>query len=231
MDAARVIVVDDEPLTCTTYAKALIAAGHSVRTASDVFACRAALKAAPADVIVLDIGLPGIDGLTFAAELHDAQDVGVIVVTTRADVVTRIAALDEGADDYLVKPVHLGELAARVGSLQRRRTRTRGQRYQLSQWTVDLGHRIVFDRSGEIISTTRGEFDLIARLIEAQGKIVSREALSAAVSRGEGASDLRSVDALVSRLRRKLIPEDGASPLIVTASGFGYRLGASIEPL
>jgi two-component system torCAD operon response regulator TorR len=231
MDIARVIVVDDEPLTCATYAKVLSAEGHKVRTASDVFACRAALKADPADIIVLDLGLPGIDGLTFAAELRDGADVGVIVVTSRADVVTRIAALDEGADDYLVKPVHLGELAARVRSLLRRRTRARGQNYRFGQWTADLDRRTIVDRDGRLVVTTRGEFDLLARLVEANGKIVSRELLSEAVSRGDSDSDLRSVDALVSRLRRKLVPGSGEAPLIVTAPGFGYRLGPSVEPL
>jgi len=228
MDTARVIVVEDEPLTCATYAKILAAEGHEVRTACDAFACRAALKAGPADIIVLDLGLPGIDGLTFATELRSGGDMGVIVVTSRADVVTRIAALDEGADDYLVKPVHLGELAARVRSLQRRRAQTRGRRCRVGRWTVDLGRRTIAEDDRQAVSVTRGEFDLLARLIDAGGKIVSREALSEAVSRGDGDSDVRSADALVSRLLRKLAAEPD---LIVTAPGFGYRLGPPIEPI
>ena len=157
MDAARIIVVDDEPLVCATYAKALTADGHGVRTASDVFACRAALKAGPADLIVLDLGLPGVDGLTFAAELRSADDLGVIVVTSRADIVTRIAALDEGADDYLVKPVDLGELAAWVRSVSP--TPRPGRRYKLDRCTVDFARRTVTDGDGRLVATTRGEFD------------------------------------------------------------------------
>jgi DNA-binding response OmpR family regulator len=230
MDSARVIVVDDEPLTCATYAKILEQEGHAVRTASDVFACRAAMKAGAVDIIVLDLGLPGVAGATFAAELQAGGDVGVIVVTSRADMDTRIAVLQEGADDYLVKPVHPGELAARVRSLHRRRARHRGLRYQLGAWTVDMERRTVFDSARRAVATTRGEFDLLARLIEGQGKIISRELLSEAVSRGGGDSDVRSVDALVSRLRRKLVCEPGDPPVIITAPGFGYRLGPSVEP-
>jgi len=231
MESARVIVVDDEPLTCATYAKILEQEGHMVRTASDVFACRAAMKAGAADIVVLDLGLPGVNGMTFAAELHSGGDIGVIVVTSRADMDTRIAVLQKGADDYLVKPVHPGELAARVSSLHRRRARHRGLRYQMGAWTVDMERRAVFDRRGQIVVTTRGEFDLLARLIDGDGKIISRELLSEAVSRGGSDSDVRSVDALVSRLRRKLTADVGEPPLIITAPGFGYRLGAAVEPI
>ena len=231
MESARVIVVDDEPLTCATYAKILEQEGHTVRTASDVFACRAAMKAGPADIVVLDLGLPGVDGVTFALELQGGGDIGVIVVTSRSDMDTRIALLKEGADDYLVKPVHPGELAARVLSVHRRRARHRGVSYRLGPWTVDVERRTVFDRDGQPLNTTRGEFDLLARLVEGQGKIISRELLSEAVSRGGGDSDIRSVDALVSRLRRKLAHESGGPALIITAPGFGYRLGLTVEPL
>ena len=231
MESARVIVVDDEPLVCAAYAKILEGAGHTVRTACDVFACRAAMKAAAADIVVLDLGLPGVSGMSFAAELQSGGDVGVIVVTSRADMDTRVAVLQDGADDYLVKPVHPAELAARVHSLHRRRARSRGARYRLGPWAVDLERRAVSDADGRAVGLTRGEFDLLTRLIEGQGKIVSRERLSDAVGRGGGDSDIRSVDALVSRLRRKLAGHADEPPLILTAPGFGYRLGASAEPI
>lgn len=222
----RIVVVEDEPLTRATLVSFLGRQGHEVRPASCVEACRAALRQAKADIVLLDLGLPGEDGLSYARELRDSGECGVIVVSERSEVATRIAALNEGADDYLTKPVHLDELAARVGSVARRRTAVGGARLRLGPVLLDVGQRRV-EAEGAEVALTRGEFDLLHKLAEAAGKIVSREALSEAVARGEG--DLRSVDALVSRLRRKLpAPADG--PLIVTAPGFGYRLGVPVRP-
>lgn len=222
----RIVVVEDEPLTRATLVAFLTRQGHAVRPASCVASCRAALREEPADVVLLDLGLPGEDGLGYARELREIGATGVIVVSERSEVTTRIAALNEGADDYLTKPVHLDELAARVGSVARRRTAVEGAQLRVGPILLDLARRRV-EAGGQAVSLTRGEFDLLHKLAEAGGKIVSRETLSEAVARGEG--DLRSVDALVSRLRRKLpSPEDG--PLIVTAPGFGYRLGVPVRP-
>lgn len=212
-------MVEDEPLTRATLVAFLEREGHAVRPASCVAACRAALRDKAADVVLLDIGLPGEDGLSYARELRSAGATGVIIVSERGEIETRIAALDDGADDYLTKPVHLEELAARVRSVARRRA-PQGARLSFGPVVLDQAARSAV-AAGVPAALTRGEFDLLWALAVAEGKIVSREALSEVVSRGEG--DLRSVDALVSRLRRKLASadEDG---LIVTAPGFGYRL-------
>jgi DNA-binding response OmpR family regulator len=125
--------------------------------------------------------------------------------------------------------VHFGELAARVRSVARRRRPEQSHRKRLGSWTIDLDARTATRNSGAA-GLTRGEFDMLARLIQAGTKIVSREDLLSVMSRKPQDSDLRSVDALVSRLRRKL--EDGdAERLIVTAPGFGYRLGSIAEDL
>lgn len=222
----RIVVVEDEPLTRATLVSFLSRQGHAVRPASCVAACRAALREESADIVLLDLGLPGEDGLGYARELRETGASGVIVVSERSEMTTRIAALNEGADDYLTKPVHLDELAARVGSVARRRAAVDGVRLQLGSIHLDVARRRV-DADGVEVTLTRGEFDLLHKLAEAGGKIVSREALSEAVSRGEG--DLRSVDALVSRLRRKL-PAPAEGQLIVTAPGFGYRLDVPVRP-
>jgi two-component system torCAD operon response regulator TorR len=220
----RILVVEDEPLTRATLVGILSRDGHDVRQASDVTACRAALRAQPADIVLLDIGLPGEDGLGYARELHAQANCGVIMVSQEAAVETRVAALNDGADDYLTKPVHPDELRARVQSVARRRGLA--SHLEFGSLSIDPASRQArYD--GAALALTKGEFDLIVCLAEAKGRIVSREQLSRLVARKEG--DLRSVDALVSRLRRKLA-EVGGGELIATAPGFGYRLAAAPEP-
>jgi DNA-binding response OmpR family regulator len=218
--AAKIIVVEDDALTRASVARFLKSEGHYVREASDTAACRAAMRAEPPDVVVLDLGLPGADGLTLAEELRGA-DIDIIVVTARAGTDDKVAALDRGVDDYLVKPIQLQELAARIRARLRRRT---GNENVLcfGRWRIDLVRRTFGDADGEAVVLTRGEFDLLAQLVKAEGKIVSREALARSVTRSDSDKDPRSVDALISRLRRKL-KGDGRD-VIVTAPGFGYRL-------
>lgn len=222
-----VAVVEDEDLARKAIALSLREAGYTVHEASDALACRALLRQIRCDVIVLDLGLPGMDGLSFAREIRRESDIGLIIVTRRSDPEGRVTALDLGADDYLVKPVHYGELAARIRSVMRRSGRDRGRRRILGRWIVDLEARTV-SKGAESAGLTRGEFDILARLMEAQAKIVTRQELLSVISRSPQEADLRSVDVLVSRLRRKLSQLDGDS-LIATAPGFGYRLVAAPE--
>jgi len=223
--AVRVMVVEDEPLTRRALALALTDEGFDVEEAGDAASCRAALRRRPIDVVVLDLGLPDLDGVALAASLRRQGDMGLVVVTRRAAPEARIEALDVGADDYLVKPVHFGELAARIRSVMRRRGAPPGRRKRLDRWLIDLDARSAFDGAMSA-NLTRGEFDILARLIAAEGRIVSREDLLAAISRRPLEADLRSVDVLVSRIRRKLGAREGGGERIVTVAGFGYQLGA-----
>jgi DNA-binding response OmpR family regulator len=219
-------VVEDERLTRESLALFLKGEGYHVREAAGVSACRAALRASPADLVLLDLGLPGEDAIGFARELREARGAAVLVITKDARLDTRLLALEEGVDDYLQKPVNFRELAARIRNIARRAGLGSTGVYQLGPWRVDLGRRVVEDAGGAEARLTRGEFDILAALTTAGGRVVSRERLSAALS-GDATGDPRSVDALVSRIRRKL-DHDG-DELILTAPGLGYRL-AVIEP-
>ena len=225
----RVLVVEDEPLTRRALSLALAAADLVVAEAPDAAACRAILREQSIDVVVLDLGLPDEDGIALAADLRRQGGVGLIVVTRRASPDSRIEALDVGADDYLVKPVHFGELAARIRSVMRRRKAPARQTLRIGRWIVDLDARSVLDGAATA-GLTRGEFDILARLIAADGGIVSREDLLTTISRRPHDADLRSVDVLVSRIRRKLGPTGENDP-ILTVPGFGYQLNSvSREP-
>ena len=192
--------------------------------AGDAATCRAILRERPIDVVVLDLGLPDQDGIDLAAALRRQGDVGLIVATRRASPDSRIEALDVGADDYLVKPVHFGELAARIRSVMRRRKTLGRKTLRIGRWIVDLDARSVLDGVATA-GLTRGEFDILARLIAAGGGIVSREDLLTTISRRPHDADLRSVDVLVSRIRRKLGRACENDP-ISTVPGFGYQLNA-----
>jgi DNA-binding response OmpR family regulator len=222
--AVSVMVVEDEPLTRRALVLALTDEGFHVWEAADAASCRTLLKQRSFDVVVLDLGLPDLDGVALAASLRRQGDMGLVVVTRRTAPEARIEALDVGADDYLVKPVHFGELAARIRSVMRRRGAPVSRRRRLDTWLIDLDARTASDGAVSA-NLTRGEFDILARLIAAEGKIVSRDDLLAAISRRPLETDLRSVDVLVSRIRRKLGARESGNELIVTVAGFGYQLG------
>jgi two-component system, OmpR family, torCAD operon response regulator TorR len=224
----RVIVVEDETLTRRAIALGLREQNFEVLEAADALACKALLRQQRIEAIVLDVGLPGLNGLALVKELRAQADLAILIVTRRGAPEARIEALDLGADDYLVKPVHHGELAARIRSVMRRCSPMRGKRKRLGRWLVDLEARSAVS-GDQTAPLTRGEFEIMACLIEANPKIVSREGLLSAISRRPMDSDLRSVDTLVSRLRRKLGDDTEEPSLIVTAPGFGYRLGMAVE--
>lgn len=224
----KIIVVEDERLTRAAMIAALTQAGFNVRGAADADSCRATLEAEPADLIVLDLGLPGQDGMSYARELRTAGDIAVLVVTARQATDVEVEVLDDGADGFLVKPVEPDALVAHVRALLRRRSNPLATRLSFGTWVLDLERRLLLDETGIAKTLTRGEFNLLVLLAQADGRIVSRELLSEAVNRGDRAEalrDIRSVDALVSRLRRKL----GSPDLISTATGFGYRLGKEVH--
>lgn len=224
-----VVVVEDEPLTRQAIAQGLRGEGFNVAEAADAQACLTLLSGNTPDVVVIDIGLPGLDGLSLAQHLHRRPQLGLVVVSRRPEPETRIRALDLGVDDYMVKPIHHGELAARIRSVIRRKNGRGSERLAIGGWTFDFARRTV--SQGETTADlTPGEFAILTLLVQADGAVVDRESLLSAISRRPHDADLRSVDALVSRLRRKL--DDGQEPgLITTHAGLGYRLTEPPRPL
>ena len=218
----HILVVDDDEAVRGIIAACATKAGYRVDQAEDAAGLRAWLDHGGIDLILLDVTLPDGNGLTLAREARDRCDVGIIMVTERGAPDDRALGLEIGADDYLPKPVYPRELLARIKNVLDRRAGTRpdsGQKASFAGWSFNAAERVVSDAAGDALDLTPAEFDLLAVLVARAGRMQSREQLMDALGSAETDSGPRSVDILVSRLRKKL----GADGLIETCRGHGYR--------
>lgn len=220
-----VLVVDDELKITRLLRDYLEQAGFAVMTASDGKAALAATRAAKPDLIVLDLGLPGLDGLDVIRHLRADSNVPIVVVTARADEADRIVGLELGADDYLIKPFSPKELVARVRAVLRRSDgQVAGREIRrINDLVVDPFRREV-QRGGRVIDLTQTEFDLIYALANQPGRVFSRAQLLDVIHGVRVASYERAIDAHIKNLRRKLEPEPGAPRYVLTVHGIGYKL-------
>jgi two-component system torCAD operon response regulator TorR len=223
----RLIVVEDDPVTRQMIAGYFADHNFDVAEAAGCAECRQLLKRGRADLIFLDVQLPDGDGFEFAREIQGLSRAGIIFVTRRDTEVDRILGLEVAGDHYVTKPINLRDLLARARSLLRRREIEReGARADsvviFGNWAIDLTRRELMEVGGKPVALTRAEFDLLAALVGADGRPLSREYLIEVVSNRQSEVDVRTVDALVARLRRKLI--GGDQPLITTVTGIGYKL-------
>jgi len=227
MAATRVLVVDDDPAIRQLLADYLGQHGYEVALAASGAAMRAELERAAPAVVLLDIGLPGEDGLTLARYLRERHNVGIIMVTGAGDVVDRVAGLEVGADDYIAKPFDPRELRARLKSVLRRiekkdAFRTPELRVSIGRCFLDLKTRTLCDAKGREIPITSMEFDLLKALIEHPNQVLSRDQLLSMTRNREWEPFDRSIDIRITRLRRKL-EEDPAHPRAIrTVRGAGY---------
>ncbi len=223
----RVVVVEDDSETREFVARALREDGLEVRSAARAESARKLVQAGEVDLVVLDVGLPGISGLDLCAELRrDGAAVPILMLTARTDVASRVEGLEAGADDYLGKPFALAELRARVRALLRRGARAGPPEavLELAGVRVDLRRRRAF-LGAEELPLTRRELDLLARLVRAGGVVVERETLLEDVWGADTPEAAASLEVIVSRLRRKLASGGGAS-LLRNVRGIGYALDA-----
>ena len=230
----RLIVLDDDPVTRSMIARYFANEGFDVSEASCADDCRRILKQRPIDLAFVDIHLPDTNGILLAQEIRATSSLGIIFVTQRDNEIDRVLGLESAGDDYVTKPVNLRELLARARALLRRRkldngTAQRSTVLTFGSWVLDLTRRELTPVGGEQIPLTRGEFDLLAALVEADGRPLYRDFLAEVVSNRATDSDARTVDSLVARLRRKLAPMEGGSAMIVTVNGVGYRFGLTVD--
>jgi DNA-binding response OmpR family regulator len=216
----KVLLVEDDVRLADALAGALEARGYVV---DQVRTGQAALTAAPVDIILLDLGLPDMDGVDLCRRLReraDGGDTGVIMVTARGRQSERVRGLRSGADDYVVKPLAVDELCARMEAVLRRtRRRSEDPPLTVGPLRVELGTRTV-TRDGAPVDLTRKEFDLLAALAREAGSVVSREHLLLRVWHTSWPGTLRTLEVHIGTLRSKL----DVPGLIETVRGVGYRL-------
>jgi len=223
----RLLIIDDEPQILRALTPALQAAGYVVETSGSAADALSALAADPCDAIILDLGLPDMDGKEVIARVREWSDAPIIVLSARDLESEKIAALDAGADDYVNKPVGVGELLARLRAAQRGRDRRFSSQAQVraGDLEVDFPRRRVTIQ-GEQVHLTPREYDLLRVLARHAGRVVTHRQLIAAVW-GPGAQvDTQFVRVLVGQLRQKVEAEPASPRLITTEPGLGYRLAA-----
>jgi DNA-binding response OmpR family regulator len=219
----RILLLEDDQETAEALVKGLAQEGYDVSAARDVEAARRSIDAAPFDAAVLDVMVPGGSGYDVLALLRSREPrVPVLMLTARGAVEDRVAGLDQGADDYLVKPFSFAELAARIRALARR-AQPEASRLALGALELDLLRRIA--QVGDArLDLTQTEFSLLAALLRAGGDVVSRRDLLREVWGLRFDPGTNVVDVHVNRLRRKL-EDAGLAAVIRTVRGQGYAAG------
>jgi len=222
----RVLVVDDEPAILRFLRAGLASQGYVV---SEAEAGQTALDAArrkSADLIVLDLGLPDIDGLDVIQRIRaSGSDLPIIVLSSRGDEASKVAALDLGADDYVTKPFGIDELLARIRAAQRHRLQQQGERplFRSGDLIVDLVRRIVTVRGEEVKFSPR-EYDLLRLLVAHAGKVLTHKMILREVWGGD--TDVQYLRIYIRALRQKIEADPERPQQILTETGVGYRLRA-----
>ena len=230
----RILVVDDDGEIRRLVAKFLRENGFHVAVARDGHEMKACLNQTHVDLIVLDVMLPGTNGFDLCRELRRSSSLPIIMLTAKGDDTDRIVGLEIGADDYLAKPFNPRELLARINAVLRRTSSATstptGTRSQLPRgftfdgWRIDTTKRELLNADGVVIDLSSAEYDLLIAFVEAPQRVLSRDhLLDAARNRAASGFD-RSIDVLVSRLRRKIDNDDSdeATSRIKTVRGQGY---------
>jgi DNA-binding response OmpR family regulator len=219
----RILLVDDEPSLLDTLAYNLRSSGYDVVTAADGAAALELARSASPDLVILDLMLPEIDGLTVCRSLRAVSDTPILVLTARTGELDKIIGLESGADDYMTKPFSLGELQARIRALLRRAGPLRqSDEIRSGNLALNLTSRKAFLNNEELTLSPR-EFSLLAELMRHQGAVLSRDLLLTRVWGYDYYGDSRTVDVHVRWLREKIEVDPSSPARILTVRGIGYR--------
>jgi two-component system KDP operon response regulator KdpE len=226
----RLLLVDDEPQIVRALTPALAAAGFTVSAATGGEQALASMAGEPCDVVILDLGLPDMDGKEVIQRIREWSDAPIIVLSARDLETEKIAALDLGADDFVNKPVGVGELLARIRAVLRGRERrfSAQPRFQFGRLEINFPARRVMIEGEEVRLTPR-EYQLLRILARHAGQVVTHRQIVTAVWGSESNADAQFARVLVAQLRQKLESEPSSPRLLLTEPGIGYRLSGSEE--
>jgi DNA-binding response OmpR family regulator len=228
MSNFHIVVVDDEEIVRETVQEYLLRQGYTVSGADGGPALREIMAQRPVDLVLLDINMPGEDGLTIARELRRGGRIGIIMLTANSDSVDKVVGLEVGADDYVCKPFDLRELLARVRAVLRRATTgeeapaTMGREIRVGRCMLNLDRRRLYDTDGGEIAITAMEFDLLQTFANHPNRVLSRDQLLELAHKKDMEAFDRSIDTRITRLRQKIEVQPQAPQAIRTVRGAGY---------
>lgn len=236
-DPNRVLLVDDEPEICSILSDYLSSQGFQVTSCHNGETLRRIVEQSTIDIVLLDLMLPGDDGLALARWLRARNpDIGIMMLTGRGETIDRIIGLEMGADDYLAKPFHLREVLARINSLSRRiGKRADGLKLderrcvRFAGWLFDRGSHELTSPTGDKVPLTAGEYELLTAFVTHPFDVLTRDRLLDLGSGREGDVFDRTIDVRIGRLRQKLNDHASRSRLIKTVRGGGYCFTAKVE--
>ncbi|NJC32768.1 two-component system OmpR family response regulator [Sphingomonas jejuensis] len=237
-DKPHLLLIDDEKSIREPLAAYLSRNGFRVSQAADAEQGRARLQGLAIDLVILDIMMPGEDGLSLCRHIRETSDVPVVLLTAMAEETDRIVGLEMGADDYVVKPFSPRELIARIKVILRRArgggTRQRGaasEAYAFSGWVLKTDERVLIDGDNVAVPLSTGEFNLMTAFVTHPRQVLSRDQLLDLTQGREANAFDRAIDNSISRLRRKIEPDAKNPTLIKTVWGGGYVLASDVTRL
>ena len=228
-DSAHIAVVDDDEDVRAAVAEYLRRNGFSVSEADSAAALREIMASRPVDLAILDITMPGEDGLSIAREIRSLGEAGIIMLSANCDDLDKIVGLEVGADDYVTKPYNPRELLARVKAVLRRArgssdggTATMGREVQMGRCRLNLDTRKLFEPDGEEVPLTAMEYDLLRTFAENPNRVLSRDQLLDLAHDKDMEAFDRSIDTRIARIRRKIEPDPTRPDCLRTVRGAGY---------
>lgn len=234
MTQPHLLIVDDHHEIRELLQRFFVQHNYRVTVAKDGKEMKQCLKNGKMDLIVLDLMLPGEDGLTLCRDLRASSNIPIVMLTAMGDEMDKIIGLEMGADDYLAKPFNPRELLARIKAVLRRVNSlsapvTSVSQYHFAQWSIDINKRELTDTDGVIVILSSAEFDLLKVFIEHPQRVLSRDQLLDLSKGRDGGVYDRAIDTLISRLRKKLEIDAKHPELIKTIWGGGYQFACEVS--